>query len=64
MYEDHTETFRLAQPLCEGLGSHDGGEGGDSSSSSPQDEQPSNARLALIMGSLWVYYAGNTQLEA
>ena len=32
----------------------DGGERGCTNLSSPQDKQLSNARLALIMGSIWV----------
>ena len=33
----------------------DGDERGCTSSLSPQDKQLSNARLALIMGSIWVH---------
>ena len=38
---------------------HDGGERGDLNPEPPRDKQISNARLALIMGSIWVCDAGN-----
>lgn len=44
--------------------SHEDGERGDPNSLLCRDEQPSNARLALIMGSIWVNYAENARLEA
>lgn len=42
---------------------HDGGERGGFRSLPPQDEQLSNARLAVIMGSIWVRYARDDQLK-
>lgn len=43
---------------------HEGGERGGLSSLPPQDEQPSNARLAVIMGSIWVRYARDDRLKS
>ena len=37
---------------------HDDGDGGHPHSMSSPDEQPSNAKLAVIMGSIWVRNAG------
>lgn len=43
---------------------HDDGEWGVSNSLPSRHEQLSNARLALIMGSIWVAHALNTHLGA
>lgn len=44
--------------------SQDDGEWGGSNSLPSRDGQPSNARLAVIMGSIWVRYAENAQVGA
>ena len=43
---------------------HDNGERGALTPLPCPDEQPSNLRLALIMGSIWVQYAWFVCLEA
>ena len=42
---------------------HDGGERGDPNPEPPREKQLSNARLALIMGSIWVCNAGSAWLR-
>lgn len=43
---------------------HDDGDGRHPHPMSSPDEQPSNAKLAVIMGSIWVRNAGNVQQGA
>ena len=67
---DTTERSPLLRQLQHGqnlpadVKPHDGGERGASNSVPPQGEQLSNARLALIMGSIWVCSLGNSELGA